>query len=81
MMFRWPKAYLVRVRDSRCYRLRDDTLEQLSKAQTVAQQLVDAGVLPAEQASETRWAHILSSAIGAQEAKPSSPSPAIAGTT
>jgi protein phosphatase len=70
VMFRWPKAYLVQVGDSRCYRLRDDKLEQLSKDQTMAQALVDAGVLPAEQASETRWAHILSSAIGAQEAKP-----------
>jgi protein phosphatase len=70
VMFRWPKAYLVQVGDSRCYRLRDDKLEQLSKDQTMAQALVDAGVLPAEQASGTRWAHVLSNAIGAQEAKP-----------
>jgi protein phosphatase len=70
VMFRWPKAYLVQVGDSRCYRLRDGKLEQLSKDQTMAQALVDAGVLPAEQAGATRWAHILSSAIGAEEAKP-----------
>jgi serine/threonine protein phosphatase PrpC len=70
VMFRWPKAYLVQVGDSRCYRLRDGKLEQLSKDQTMAQALVDAGVLPPEQAGNTRWAHILSSAIGAEEAKP-----------
>ena len=69
-LFRWPRAYLVHVGDSRCYRLRDGQLELLTKDQTMAQALVDAGVLPAAQASETRWAHVLSSALGADQAKP-----------
>jgi serine/threonine protein phosphatase PrpC len=69
-VFRWPRAYLVHVGDSRCYRLRDGRLELLTKDQTMAQALVDAGVLPASRASETRWAHVLSSALGADQAKP-----------
>ncbi len=70
VMFRWPKAYLVQVGDSRCYRLRDGQLEQLSKDQTMAQALVDAGVLPAGEADSSRWKHVLSSALGAGDAAP-----------
>jgi len=70
VVFRWPRAYLVHVGDSRCYRLRDGRLDQLTKDQTMAQALVDAGVLPPARASETRWAHVLSSALGANQATP-----------
>lgn len=69
-VFRWPRAYLVHVGDSRCYRLRDGKLELLTKDQTMAQALVDAGVLPAAQASSTRWANVLSSALGAEHPQP-----------
>src|SRR5437763_1116269 len=45
----WPRAYLVQVGDSRCYRLRNVRLERVSKDQTIAQELLDAGALsPAE---------------------------------
>jgi protein phosphatase len=70
VMFRWPRAYLVQVGDSRCYRLRDGKLEQLSKDQTMAQALVDAGVLPPGEADSSRWKHVLSSALGAGDALP-----------
>jgi serine/threonine protein phosphatase PrpC len=70
VMVRWPRLYLVQVGDSRCYRLRDARLEQLSKDQTLAQALVDAGVLPAGEARGSRLRHVLSSAIGAREPKP-----------
>jgi protein phosphatase len=70
VMFRWPKAYLVQVGDSRCYRLREGKLEQLSKDQTMAQALVDAGVLPPGEAGSSRWKHVLSSALGAGDAAP-----------
>jgi protein phosphatase len=70
VMFRWPRAYLVHVGDSRCYRLRDGRLEQLSKDQTMAQALVDAGVMQPDVADASRWKHVLSSALGAADAAP-----------
>jgi serine/threonine protein phosphatase PrpC len=66
----WPRAYLLQVGDSRCYLLRDGELAQLSRDQTMAQELVDAGVLARAEASRTRWAHTLSSAIGGRQTAP-----------
>jgi protein phosphatase len=60
----WPAVYIVQVGDSRCYRLRDGELEQLTKDQTMAQNLVDQGVLDPERADQSRWSHMLSSAVG-----------------
>jgi protein phosphatase len=66
----WPRAYLLQVGDSRCYLLRDGELAQLSRDQTMAQELVDAGVLARAEAGRTRWAHTLSSAIGGRQTAP-----------
>lgn len=66
----WPYAYLLQVGDSRCYIMRGDTLTQLSRDQTVVQDLVDAGVLTRAQAVRSPLAHVLSSAIGGEEAMP-----------
>ena len=66
----WPYAYLLQVGDSRCYILRDGTLSQISRDQTVVQDLVDAGVLTQSQAMRSPLSHVLSSAIGGQEAAP-----------
>jgi len=66
----WPHAYLLQVGDSRCYLFRDGGLTQISRDQTMAQDLVDQGILTQEKAPNTRWAHILSSAIGGEEAHP-----------
>jgi protein phosphatase len=66
----WPKAYLVHVGDSRAYRLRDNQLERLSRDQTMAQALVDAGALTESKGEMSPLKHILTSAIGADEAIP-----------
>jgi len=66
----WPHLYLAHVGDSRCYRLRAGRLELLTRDQTVAQDLVDAGVLPAERAPESPVAHVLSSALGGETTQP-----------
>lgn len=66
----WPRAYVVHVGDSRCYRLRDGQLQQVTTDQTIAQALVDSGVMTAADADRTEWKHILSSALGSQEATP-----------
>jgi protein phosphatase len=60
----WPNLYVVQVGDSRCYRLRGNTLEQLTKDQTMAQSMVDQGLLSQEKADGSKWSHVLSSAVG-----------------
>ena len=60
----WPILYLLQVGDSRCYRLRKGELEQLTRDQTMAQDLVDSGVLKPEQAQKSPYAHVLSSSLG-----------------
>lgn len=67
---RWPRGYLVHVGDSRCYRLRDGELELLTKDQTVAQAMVDAGALSPDQVENSGLKHVLYSAIGATRAEP-----------
>jgi protein phosphatase len=60
----WPTLYLLQVGDSRCYRLRGEELAQLTRDQTMAQDLVDSGVLKPEQAARSPYAHVLSSSLG-----------------
>jgi serine/threonine protein phosphatase PrpC len=66
----WPQAYLLQVGDSRCYVYRDGRLTQISRDQTMAEDLVDQGILTRTNAYRTRWAHVLSSAIGGQQSAP-----------
>jgi len=66
----WPRAYLLQVGDSRFYIHRDGQLTQMTRDQTMAQELVDQGVLTQTVAHETRWAHVLSSAIGGTQTAP-----------
>jgi PPM family protein phosphatase len=64
MIVVWPAMYLLQVGDSRCYRFRDGTVEQLTRDQTMAQDLVDSGVLRPDQAKTSPFAHVLSSSLG-----------------
>jgi protein phosphatase len=66
----WPNYYLLQVGDSRYYSWRDGVLTQVSRDQTLAQDLVDKGVLTATAAQRTPMAHVLSSAIGGDQAEP-----------
>ncbi|UCF40537.1 MAG: serine/threonine-protein phosphatase [Gemmatimonadota bacterium] len=66
----WPQAYFLQVGDSRCYLFRDGVLTQITRDQTMAQELVDQGVLTRADADNSRWAHVLSSAIGGSESVP-----------
>jgi protein phosphatase len=66
----WPRAYLLQVGDSRCYLLRDGELTQITRDQTMAQAMVDVGVMKPEEAAKTRLAHTLTSAIGGHETDP-----------
>lgn len=66
----WPRAYLLQVGDSRFYIFRDDKLTRVSRDQTMAQELVDQGVLTQSTAVNTKWANVLSSSIGGQQTAP-----------
>jgi protein phosphatase len=66
----WPRAYLLQVGDSRYYMLRGSELTQISRDQTMAQDLIDQGVLTRADAPRSRWAHTLSSAIGGSQTEP-----------
>jgi serine/threonine protein phosphatase PrpC len=66
----WPASYLLQVGDSRCYIFRDDQLRQVSRDQTMAQDLIDEGVLTRTQAFRSPFANALSSAIGGTSAMP-----------
>lgn len=66
----WPKAYLLQVGDSRCYVLRDGELTQISRDQTLAQDLIDQGVFTRADAENSRFANVLASAIGGPSAAP-----------
>jgi protein phosphatase len=66
----WPRGYLLQVGDSRAYLLRGDELTQISRDQTMAQELVDLGALPAVEAASPRMIHTLSSSIGGPQTAP-----------
>jgi protein phosphatase len=66
----WPHAYLLQVGDSRCYICRNGELTQISRDQTLAQDLVDQGVMTRTRAEKSRWANVLSSAVGGSHAEP-----------
>jgi serine/threonine protein phosphatase PrpC len=66
----WPRAYLLQVGDSRCYIFRNGELRQLTRDQTMAQALVDTGVLKASDAAATHFARTLSSSIGGRMTDP-----------
>lgn len=66
----WPWLYVVQVGDSRVYIYKRGTLQQVSRDQTIAQALVDEGILSPENAHDSPLSHVLSSAIGAPEALP-----------
>lgn len=66
----WPVYYVLQVGDSRYYRWRDGALLQLTRDQTVAQDLVDDGVMSRADAARTPFANVLSSAIGSDSTAP-----------
>ncbi|MBU6365845.1 MAG: protein phosphatase 2C domain-containing protein [Gemmatimonadetes bacterium] len=66
----WPAYYLLQVGDSRYYVYNQGTLRQVTRDQTVAQDLVDLGAMTRSAALRTPMAHVLSSAIGADATAP-----------
>jgi serine/threonine protein phosphatase PrpC len=66
----WPWFYLLQVGDSRYYLYREGRLTQVSRDQTLAQDLVDQGVFSRAVGERSRFAHVLSSSIGGEQTLP-----------
>jgi protein phosphatase len=65
----WPWCYLLQVGDSRYYQFRDGHLIQISRDQTMAQELIDSGLF-AKAVANSPLSHILSSSIGGPQSAP-----------
>lgn len=66
----WPWYYLLQVGDSRYYLYREGRLTQVTRDQTVAQDLYDQGVFTRAVAQRSQYAHVLSSSIGGPTSVP-----------
>jgi len=66
----WPELFVMQVGDSRCYHFQDGALHLLTRDQTLAQELVDRGALPAERASASPFSSVLVSSIGGDATTP-----------
>ena len=67
----WPWCYLLQVGDSRYYQYLEGNLIQISRDQTMAQELVDSGVFSKEVAAKNSpLSNILSSSIGGPQTAP-----------
>jgi serine/threonine protein phosphatase PrpC len=66
----WPWCYLLQVGDSRYYQYRDGNLIQVSRDQTMAQELLDSGVFAAAVAADSPLSNVLSSSIGGPQTAP-----------
>ncbi len=69
-IFVWPWLYVVQVGDSRCYYYWQGELRQVTRDQTMAQDLVARGALPADRAASSPFSNVLISSIGGAEASP-----------
>jgi serine/threonine protein phosphatase PrpC len=66
----WPWMYIVQVGDSRAYLSLNGQLSQVTRDQTIGQDLVDKGVLPRERLERSPFKNVLSSSVGGDEALP-----------
>lgn len=66
----WPWYYLLQVGDSRYYLYRDGHLNQLTRDQTMAEDMLAQGVFKRTEEFMARWSHILSSSIGGEQTLP-----------
>jgi serine/threonine protein phosphatase PrpC len=66
----WPWTYLLQVGDSRYYQYHDGELTQISRDQTVAQELADQGIMRRDLMVNSPLTHVLSSSIGGRQTAP-----------
>ncbi|MDT8990146.1 Stp1/IreP family PP2C-type Ser/Thr phosphatase [Curvibacter sp. APW13] len=66
-VFRQDKLLLGHIGDSRCYRLRDGVLQQITKDHSLLQEQIDAGLISPEQAAHSTIKNLVTRAVGVDE--------------
>lgn len=67
VLIRGQQLALGYLGDSRCYRWRDKKLQQITQDQTLAQQMLDQGIIDQKQFLVSPYHHVLSRALGLGE--------------
>ena len=67
MVFREPYVLVGHIGDSRCYRLRQGVLSQLTKDHSLLQEQIDAGLVSPEQASTSTIKNLVTRALGVDD--------------
>jgi PPM family protein phosphatase len=62
------ELFVAHVGDSRCYLCRQGTLYRLTRDHTLMEEMVRHGVLPAKEASQHPWRHVITNAVGGDTA-------------
>jgi protein phosphatase len=63
------ELFVAHAGDCRCYLLRDASLYRLTEDHTMAADLLREGVLSPDQVAESRWSHVVTSAVGGESAE------------
>ena len=63
-VFRGDRLILGHIGDSRCYRLRDGVLQQITRDHSLLQEQLDAGLLTPQQAAASTHRHLVTRALG-----------------
>ena len=66
-VFRDDKFLLGHIGDSRCYRLRDGQLQQITKDHSLLQEQIDAGLITPEQAAHSTIKNLVTRAVGVDD--------------
>ncbi len=67
-VFQDSRLMLGHIGDSRCYRLRDGVLAQITKDHSLLQEQMDAGLITAEQAATSTNKNLVTRALGVEDA-------------
>ena len=65
-VFRGDRLILGHIGDSRCYRLRDGVLQQITHDHSLLQEQLDAGLLTPQQAAASTHRHLVTRALGVE---------------
>jgi serine/threonine protein phosphatase PrpC len=68
-LFRNDRVYFAGIGDSRAYRIRDGRIEQLTKDHSLAQALLEAGTITAEELPNHKFNHVLYLYLGSKDAR------------